>query len=81
MLAFGPILILRKHAPLNLLHMQYNGLFEMGNNADQKSLFITDEMCTRRKLKGLFARDAMQPLIDGSTKEQVSSTNENTDFF
>jgi hypothetical protein len=43
-------------------------------------------MFARRKLKELFARDAMQPLIDGSTNEQViSSTNENTkssyDFF
>jgi hypothetical protein len=44
----------------------------------KSSLLIVVEMIPRRKLKKLFPRDAMQPLIDGSTKEQVNSTNENT---
>jgi hypothetical protein len=63
--------------------MQYNGLFEMGDNADQRTLFTVEIiMYRRRKLKELFAKDAMQPLIDGSTNEQViSSTNENTNSF
>jgi hypothetical protein len=62
--------------------MQYNGLFEMRDNADKKlTLFTVEEMYTSRKLKELFPREAMQPLIDGSTNEQVSSTNENTNSF
>jgi hypothetical protein len=61
--------------------MQYNGLFEMGDNADQRTLFTVGERYKRRKLRELFAKDAMQPLIDGSTNEQVSSTNENTNSF
>ncbi len=53
----------------------------MGDNADQRTLFTVGEMYTRRKLKELFPKDAMQPLIDGSTNEQVSSTNEKHKLF
>ena len=76
-----------KHAPLDLLHMQYNGL-KMGNNADQSCLFIAEEKKAEMKLKELlqtpneivevlkgliFAKDDKQSLFDGSTKEMVSS--------
>jgi hypothetical protein len=63
----------------------------MGNNADPRCLLnIAAERKKKRKLKELlqtpdeiievlkaliFAKDDMQPLIDGSTNKMVSSTN------
>ena len=68
----------------------------MSNNANQRFLFTAEEKKAERKLKELlqtldeimeafkgliFARDDVQPLIDGSTNEMVSFANENMQTF